>query len=196
MSRSHAAPGTPSLGQLIDSVWHRLSETHYLRKIDPSTMACPHEDFLVFGKAILDDCVSYGAVIDTKLANAEYSTWVRFVGAWALFQRKRPMTRNVAAGLMQMDPSNLTNFINGKRALTANALTSFAWLFDIQEFDLKPDLGAKYARNAEKKVAEKLSAVEVRIDVLKADVQHLIDQGNPLDSIMQQIDELKQSVAS
>lgn len=196
MSRSPSPPGTPSLGQLIDSVWHRLPEGHYLRKLDPANMECPHEDFLMFGKAIIKDCQAHGATVDTKLEESDYNTWLRFVGAWALFQRKTPMTRNVAAKQLSIDPSNLTNFINGKRALTANAMTGFAWLFDIQAFDLKPDLGASYARNAERKVAEKLVSVETKIDVLKADIQLMISQGAPLGGLLEQIDDIKLSVSA
>lgn len=195
MSRS-SATGVPSLGQMIDSIWHRLQENHYLFKLDPSTMECPHEDFLMFGQAVLDDCRLYGAIVDTKLQGTDYSTWLRFVGAWALFQRKTPMTRNVAAKHLKIDPSNLTNFINGKRALTANAMTGFAGLFGIQPFDLKPDLGANYARNAEKKVAEKLVFVGTKIDSLRADVQTLIEQGAPLAGLMKQIDDIKHEVSA
>lgn len=196
MSRSPSPPGVPSLGQLIDSVWHRLPDGHYLTKLDPASMERPHEDFLMFGKAIIDDCIAHGATVDTKLDVSDYNTWLRFVGAWALFQRKTPMTRNVAAKQLSIDPSNLTNFINGKRALTANAMTGFAWLFGIQAFDLKPDLGASYARNAEKKAADKLGCVESKINILKADVQLMIDQGAPLGSLLVQIDEIKQSVSA
>lgn len=196
MSRSPSQPGTPSLGQLIDSVWHRLPEEHYLRNLDPANMGCPHEDFFMFGKAIIEDCRAHGATVDTKLEDSDYKTWLRFVGAWALFQRKSPMTRNVAAKQLSIDPSNLTNFINGKRALTANAMIGFAGLFGIQAFDLKPDLGASYARNAEKKVAEKLESVESKIDILKADVQLMIQQGAPLNGILQQIDDIKLSVSA
>lgn len=196
MSRSPSPPSVPSLGQLIDSIWHRLADVHYLRRMDPANMECPHEDFLIFGQAIIDDCKDYGATVDTKLEDSDYNTWLRFVGAWALFQRKTPMTRNEAARQLGIDPSNLTNFINGKRALTANAMTGFASLFGIQAFDLKPDLGASYARNAEKKVAEKLVSVESKINVLKADVQLLIDQGAPLGGLLEKINDIKQSVSA
>jgi plasmid maintenance system antidote protein VapI len=184
------------LGQLIDSIWHRLPEGHHLHKLDPTAMGCPHVDLLGFGQAVIDDCRSHGGIVDTKLEGPDYNIWLRFVGAWALFQRKTPMTRNVAAQILKIDPSNLTNFINGKRALTANALTGFAELFGIEAFDLKPDLGANFARNAEQKVAEKLICVESKINLLKADVQLLIDQGAPLGALLTRIDDIKLSVSA
>lgn len=195
MSRT-AATGNASIGQMIDSIWSRLPENHYLNKLDPANMHMPHENLLVFGQAVIANCEDEGTAIDTKLTGSDHGTWLRLVGAWALHLRKRPMTRNIAAKMLGMDPSNLTNFINGKRALTANALNAFADLFQIQPFDLKPDLGANFARTAEKRVADKLEAVSKKVEELRLEVQTLISSGISADKLMVKVDELRASVSA
>lgn len=193
MSRT-AATGNASIGQMIDSIWQRLPENHYLNKIDPATMLNPHENFLVYGQAVIANCESEGTTITTTLTGSDHGTWLRLVGAWALHLRNRPMTRNVAAKILGMDPSNLTNFINGKRALTANALTAFAELFSLQPFDLRPDLGANFARTAEKRVADKLEVVSKKVEELRLDVESMLNSGVAVGSLMAKIEELRASV--
>lgn len=193
MSRT-AATGNASIGQMIDSIWQRLPDNHYLNKLDPAAMHNPHENFLVYGQAVIANCEEEGTTIATSLTGSDHGTWLRLVGAWAVHLRKRPMTRNVAAKELGMDPSNLTNFINGKRALTANALTAFADLFDLQPFDLRPDLGANFARTAEKRVADKLEVVSKKVEELRLDVETLINNGFAVDGLMVKIEELRESV--
>jgi plasmid maintenance system antidote protein VapI len=193
MSRT-AATGNGNIGQMIDSIWHRIPENHHLFGFDPASMPSPHVHFLVLGQAIISHCEEHGAIITTTLESKDYSTWLRLVGAWAMYQRKKPTTRNVVAKLIGMDPSNLTNFINGKRALTANATTHFANLFDIEPFDLKPDLGANYARSAERRVAEKLESVSLKVESLRLEVQTLISKGLPVTDLMTKIDDLREAV--
>lgn len=193
MSRT-AATGNGNIGQMIDSIWHRLPENHHLFGFDPASMPSPHLHFLVLGQAVIKNCEEQGANITTTLEDKDFSTWLRLVGAWATYQRKKPMTRNMVAKLIGMDPSNLTNFINGKRALTTNATTHFAELFDIEPFDLKPDLGANYARSAERRVAEKLEAVSRKVESLRLDVQALLGNGLPVTDLMAKIDDLRDAV--
>jgi plasmid maintenance system antidote protein VapI len=188
------ASGKFSIGQMIDSIWQRLPEGHYLFKIDPNALPSPHENLLVFGKAIIDDCESNGVIVPTKLSGTEYSTWLRLVGAWACFIRRRPMARNEAAQLLQMDPSNLTNFINGKRPLTRNALEAFVNLFELQPFDLRSDLGANFARAVENKMFRKLSSLSSQLDELKADLNALAKAGTPITHILDKIDGLNKMV--
>lgn len=187
-----------NIGHSIDGIWNRLPENHYLFKSEPLKSELPHESLLIFGKAVLDFCAKEGVDIASKLKGHNHSTWVRLVGAWTLFQRQTPMTRNEASQRMNIDPSNLTNFINGKRTITSNALHSFSSLLGIQVFDLTPELGAAYARGVQKTVSNKLQVVDSKIDELRQEMEMAakVDISVSASYLLQKINDIKQVIAS
>lgn len=181
----------PSIGQMIDGIWGRLPHYHYLFKISPLKQPSPHENLLVFGKAVIDFCEEQGVSYTGSLSGAEYSTWLRLVGAWTHHLRDKPITRNETASRLGIDASNLTNFLNGKRALTSNALTAFAVFFEIQSFDLKPDLGANFARAAELNAARKLNAVAGKLEDVKIEIESLGSQGFPTEALLGKLEDIR-----
>ncbi len=165
---SSVRPSAASIGQVMDSIWGRLPHYHYLNKIDPLSMPAPHENLLGFGKGVIQFCEESGAPYRGDLTGSDYSTWLRLVGAWALYIRQNPITRSEAGKKLGMDPSNLTNFLNGKRPLTTNAMKALALLFGIEAFDLRPELGANFARAVELKNARKINQISQKLDELIA----------------------------
>lgn len=135
--------GRGNLGYLIDNIWNDPEAKHLLTD-NPMESPQRHEALLQMGKGIIDYCWKSGAKLNPRMDDTDHDIWLRVVAAWVCYLKEEKEPRCAVANKIGIDASNLTNFINGKRAITANALTMFADLFGIQAFDLRPDLGASY----------------------------------------------------
>jgi transcriptional regulator with XRE-family HTH domain len=181
----------PNVGHVLDTIWQWLPENHYLHQLHPSKKPAPHEDFLMFGRAVLEECKKRGVVFPCRLEGKDYEAWERLVGAWSEFQRKAQLSRTEASRRAGLDPSNLSNFLNGKRPLTPNSMEGFALLIGIQTFDLRPELGAAFARTAERNAKRKLKLVDDELGKLRAQIGLIVRDSNVLEPLLGQIESMR-----
>lgn len=146
-----------NLGYLIDNIWTELDQD--LWDEHPYNSEKPHVALLELGQRVIDYCRSRGAKLNPRMDDLDHEIWLRVVGAWVCYLEREKEPRCSVANKINIDASNLTNFINGKRPITANALTTLAALFGIQSFDLRPDLGADFVANLKKENERKLDNI-------------------------------------
>lgn len=147
-----------NLGYLIDNIWNELGKNKPW-DIHPHESPTPHAGLLELGEYVISHCQKMGAKLNPRMDDIDHDIWLRVVGAWVCYLEKEKEPRCNVANKINIDASNLTNFINGKRAITANALTILASLFGIQPFDLRPDLGADYVASLKKENQQKLKRI-------------------------------------
>lgn len=188
--------GLPSLGYLIDTIWSRLGEDNELRRMNPLRSTDPHIALHAFGKKIIENCKMSGAQLYPRMSDSDHDTWYRLVGAWVCYIKGNKITRSAAASKINLDASNLTNFINGKRALTTSSLPLFAELFGIEPFDLRPDMGAKYARNLEKVMKKKMVLVKSSVNDIIIDIEALEKKGVNVSSITSKLDKINDVISN
>ena len=159
--------------------------------MEPLKLPAPHQNLRAFGRAIIRACEKHlGHRIEVEVENHDHDTWERLIGAWALYQRSNRITRCEAANKLGLDRSSLTIALNGKRPLTQLVLQAMAKLLNVEQFDIRPDLGASYARSKDRDVAIKLNRISNEISSLKGDVLELIEVGMPLEALLTRIERL------
>ncbi|AYG48376.1 XRE family transcriptional regulator (plasmid) [Pseudomonas sp. Leaf58] len=181
---------TQSLGQAIDSIWIRLPKDHALHKIRPQSLPSPHEHYLMAGKTILALCEEEGVVAYAPLPKtADHEAWLRLVAAWSLWNRDHKVheSRANVAQKLDIDPSNLTNFLNGKRALTQKALLALSNFLGVQPYDIRPELGAISAGSAQRKSIKYLRTVKNGLQDIEQDILALQASGVPVESLVRKV---------
>lgn len=181
---------TQSLGQAIDSIWIRLPKDHALLKIRPQTLPSPHEHYLMAGKTILALCEDQGVVAYAPLPKTEdHEAWLRLIAAWSLWNRDHKVheSRANVAQKLQIDPSNLTNFLNGKRPLTSRALQALSKFLGVQPYDIRPELGADSAGRARCKNTKHLRIIKNGLQDIEQDILALKASGIPVESLVRKV---------
>lgn len=161
-----------NLGYLIDNIWGEFGDNKPWG-VHPFESPVPHAALLELGEYVISYCRKMGAEFNPRMDDIDHDIWLRAVGAWVCYLETEKETRSSVAHKINIDASNLTNFINGKRAITANALTILASLFGIQPFDLRPDLGADYVANMKKENERKLSSISKSIEMAQGEIDSL-----------------------
>ncbi|MBB4865444.1 plasmid maintenance system antidote protein VapI [Pseudomonas nitritireducens] len=160
------------VGHLIDTIWKTLPADHPLRKIKQHLPLPIEESLLKIGSEAVDYCVSKGAKPNMTLDEESSKTWKRLVGAWVHYQkysgRATKVSRAVIAQHVEMDASSITNFINGKRALTQGASIQLANFFGFSPIDIRPDIGSQFARKLAEKGQHKSILIERQLNSIEA----------------------------
>ena len=181
---------THSLGQAIDGIWDNLPKDHVLRQQNPKALPSPHEHYLMSGETIIAFCEMEGALPYAPLAReADQQAWLRLVSAWAFWQRDQAgsPSRASVAFTLKIDPSNLTNFLNGKRALTSAALLKLAEFLGVQPYDIRPEMGANSAYSVQRKSIKHLHTVRNGLHDIELDLLALKASGVPVDNLMKKM---------
>jgi transcriptional regulator with XRE-family HTH domain len=190
---------TQSLGQAIDNAWNLLPEASPLHKLRPQSLSLPHEHYLMAGETILQVCESEGVVPYAPLGKAaDQKAWLRLVGAWAFWQRdlREKQSRARVAHTLKIDPSNLTNFLNGKRALTSKALLKLAEFLGVQPYDIRPELGASSAGSARRKNIRHFHAVRNGLQDIEKEILALQASGVPVDKLVKTVSNVISSLGA
>jgi len=181
---------THSFGLAIDTFWQHLPEGHPLFDINPKAASSPDECYLSAGQAIVDQCEQDGAVLYAPLAKpADQKAWLRLVAAWVFWHRKCKVheSRASVAVKLNIDPSNLTNFLNGKRGLTTKALFSLAPYLGVQPFDIRPEMGADKAYAMRRKSMRQMTCVRTSLKELEQDILALLASGVPVEGLVKKV---------
>lgn len=188
---------TYSLGSVMDSIWHRLPSDDALVRMNPYAMPNPHEFLLMAGRRIIEICGGEGAILYAALPKEkDRNAWYRLVGAWAFhFKNREVLSRAKVADDLGIDPSNLTNFLNGKRPLTSNALLSFAKYLGIQPFDIRPELGAHSADKQNRDHCKQILSVERGLKDIEREIQELSRNGVVVDKLLLKVGKVLSSIA-
>ena len=185
------------LGSIMDSIWHRLPKEDALLRMNPYTMPNPHEFLLMAGRRIIEICGEEGALLYAPLPKEkDRNAWYRLVGAWAFhFKTRDIMSRARVADELGIDPSNLTNFLNGKRPLTSNALLSVAKYLGIQPYDIRPELGAHSADKQNRDHCKQILSVERGLKDIEKEIQELARSGVIVDKLLLKVGRVISSIA-
>lgn len=189
---------TQSLGQAIDSLWGRLPKENPLHKLRPQSLPSPHEHYLNAGEAILAICEAEGVLPYARLPKAlDHAAWLRLVAAWSLWNRdvKLNESRAQVAQKLDIDPSNLTNFLNGKRALTSKALLALSEFLGVEPYDIRPEMGARSACSAQRKSMKRLHAVKRGLEDIEEEIRSLQASGFPVENLMKKVGCMVSSLA-
>ncbi|KQN62077.1 hypothetical protein ASF02_07800 [Pseudomonas sp. Leaf58] len=142
------------------------------------------------GKTILALCEEEGVVAYAPLPKtADHEAWLRLVAAWSLWNRDHKVheSRANVAQKLDIDPSNLTNFLNGKRALTQKALLALSNFLGVQPYDIRPELGAISAGSAQRKSIKYLRTVKNGLQDIEQDILALQASGVPVESLVRKV---------
>lgn len=188
---------TYSLGSIMDSIWHRLPKDDALLRMNPYAMPNPHEHLLLAGRRVIEICREEGAFLYAELPREkDRNAWYRLVGAWAFhFKTRETMSRARVADELNIDPSNLTNFLNGKRPITSNALLSVAKYLSVRPYDIRPELGAHSADRENRDHCKKILSVERGVKDLEREIQELARSGVAVDKLLMKVGKVLSSLA-
>ncbi|MBD8088425.1 helix-turn-helix transcriptional regulator [Pseudomonas fluorescens] len=188
---------TYSLGHIMDSIWKRLPKGDSLLRMNPYSMPNPHEFLLTAGRKIIEFCGEEGALLYAQLPKEkDRNAWYRLVAAWAFhFKGREMLSRAQVADELSIDPSNLTNFLNGKRPLTSNALLSIAKFMGIQPYDIRPELGAHSADKQNRDHCKLILSVERSLKDIEREIQALAREGVKVDSLLLKVNKTLTGIA-
>lgn len=188
---------TYSLGHIMDSIWSRIPKDHVLCRMNPYSMPNPHEFLLTSGKKIIEISGHEGAVLYAPLPKeSDRNAWYRLVAAWVFyFKGHESQSRAKVAEDLGIDPSNLTNFLNGKRPLTSKALLGITKYMGIQPYDIRPELGAHNADKQHRAHCKQMLSVQQGLKDIEDEIRALAHTGVVVDHLLAKVDRVITALA-
>ena len=182
-----------SIGYLIDHFWEVVPKDDPANKWELITKDTPSADGVLLkrGKHVISFCKSQSCTPSLPLKKEDQNAWLRLVGAWVTFRKFHHLTRNTAGQRTDMDASNITNLINGKRPLTQNAAAKMGDLLGVKEIDLRPDAGSNHARKTESRANEVLSQLRSHALIVEMAVHEHMKDVPDRAAVFSAIDRLK-----
>lgn len=152
---------SPSVGYVIDNFWSLLPSSSNMHAWGPVDKHAPDVDEVLLnrGKRIISFCKTQTDKPFSRMGERDHEAWLRLVGAWVTYLKTHDLHRNLASQLTEMDASNITNLINGKRPLTEQTASKLAALLGVKGIDIRPDNGSRHARIAASNTNRILSKV-------------------------------------